>query len=811
MNINQILKEKILILDGATGTEIMRRIDRPLEFPEEINLTKKNILRDVHAAYIDAGADIITTNTLGASSVKLEEFNASGRVKELNLSAVEIAREARGNRPVLIAGSMGPVGKLIYPLGKVTPQELYRTFAQQAKALEIGGVDLLLIETQIDVLEAKTAYLAAKENTSLPIAVSMTFPLEEGTTVTGTTPETAAITFSSTRLDIFGLNCGRDPEDFFCWIEDIRSHWKKPLIVYANAGIPEKISGQLHFPLNPEEYVRLAERFYRLGANIVGGCCGTTPEHIDLLASSLKGKKPVPVSKKSRIFYISSRNSSLSIGTDQSFRVIGENINPFGRKKLKQELEEEKFDEVRSFARNQEDAGADGLDVNLGMQGETNPDFYAKAVNEIQNITRLPLFFDNSNPHSLEKALRLYGGKAVINSVNGKENSCSVLLPLAAKYGSAVILLAMDEKGIPESFHDKLRIIDNLIKKSTQAGIPENDILIDPIILTIATSGRAALETLKAIKKINEMNFPSVLGLSNLSFGLPQRPILNAAFLPMAAAYGLDSAIMNPLDTQLMAAAKASDAITGRDTAMRSFISKYGDKTDIHYEQSAKKASSTQEELYQAVLSGEKEAAGRLVQKLLKKEKNGLKILEEILVPAIKKAGEFYEEKKYFLPQLIMSAEAMENASDALKSSLKKSVRSQPKKKIVMATVYGDLHDIGKNIVVLILRNHGYEVIDIGKNVKSEQIIETALKEKADIIGLSALMTTTMEEMRSVMDIRDKKASGIKIIIGGAAVSQGFASEIGADAYAKQAMDAVRKVEGLLTEKNNPVQNKDRH
>jgi len=626
MNINQILKDKVLILDGATGTEIMRRTDTPFEYPEEINLTQKNILKEVHAAYIEAGADIITTNTLGASSIKLNEFSASGRAEEINLSALEIARDARGNRPVFIAGSIGPVGKLIYPLGDLTFTELYHSFAQQAKTLEKGGADLLLIETQIDILEAKTAYLAARENTSLPIAVSMTFPLEEGTTVTGTTPEISAITFSSTGLDIFGLNCGRDPEDFSCWIEDIRSHWDKPLIVYANAGIPEKISGQLHFPLGPEQYAKFAEQFYRAGANIIGGCCGTTPEHIELIASSLKGKKPFIKPKKNKFFYVSSRNSILSIGSNFPFRVIGENINPFGRKKLKQELDDKKFDQVRKFARLQEDAEADGLDVNLGMPGETQPDFYAEAVNEIQNISRLPLFFDNSNPHSLEEALRIYGGKAVINSVNGKEDSSSVLLPLAAKYGAAVILLAMDETGIPETVQAKVRIIEALIKKSLLAGLPENDLIIDPIILTIATSGKAAFETMQAIKKVHEMDFPTILGLSNLSFGLPQRQILNAAFLPMAAAHGLDSAIMNPLDPNLMAAAKASDAITGRDTAMRAFISKYREKTDIQYEEPAEKTSTIREELFQAILSGEKEAAGQLALKQYEKEKNALKI-----------------------------------------------------------------------------------------------------------------------------------------------------------------------------------------
>ncbi|MBN2246925.1 MAG: homocysteine S-methyltransferase family protein, partial [Candidatus Aminicenantes bacterium] len=655
-----------------------------------------------------------------------------------------------GNRPVFIAGSIGPVGKLIYPLGDLTFTELYHSFAQQAKTLEKGGADLLLIETQIDILEAKTAYLAARENTSLPIAVSMTFPLEDGTTVTGTTPEISAVTFSSTGLDIFGLNCGRGPEEFPAWIETIRSHWDKPLIVYANAGIPEKISGQLHFPLGPEEYAQFAEQFYRSGANIIGGCCGTTPEHIKRIASSLKGKKPVIQPQKNKYFFVSSRNSILSIGSEFPFRVIGENINPFGRKKLKQELDEKKFDQVRKFARMQEDAEADGLDVNLGRPGETQPDFYAEAVNEIQNISRLPLFFDNSNPHSLEEALRIYGGKAIINSVNGKEDSSSVLLPLAAKYGAAVILLAMDETGIPETVQAKVRIIEALIKKSILAGIPENDLIIDPIILTIATSGKAAFETMQAIKKVHEMGYPSILGLSNLSFGLPQRQILNAAFLPMAAAHGLDSAIMNPLDPNLMAAAKASDAITGRDTAMRAFISKYREKTDIQYEEPLKKASSLREELYQAILSGEKEAAGRLALKQYEKEKNALQILEEIMVPAIKKAGDFYEEKKYFLPQLIMAAEAMEKASAALEPYMEKSIQTRSKKKIVIATVYGDLHDIGKNIIVLILRNHGYNVIDLGKNIKDEEIIEAALREKADIIGLSALMTTTMEEMRSV-------------------------------------------------------------
>jgi 5-methyltetrahydrofolate--homocysteine methyltransferase len=803
MIIEKILKDRILILDGGMGTEILNRLGQNVDFFELLNLEQQSLLVGIHQDYVQAGADIITTNTFGANRIKLAEYGFERKVKAINTAAVDAAIKARGTHPVKIAGSMGPVGRLIRPLGELDEEDVFSAFAEQARILEEAGADILFIETQIDTLEGKIALRAAKENTSLPVSVSMSFPLEKGRTVTGSDPETAAIIFASSQADIFGINCGGHPGEFEKFIPAVLRYSKKPLIIYANAGLPEKKGKRLLYPLGPKEYLSFALKYYRLGANIIGGCCGTTPEHTRAIAGRLKGKKPRPTQGTAEDFFqAASRNATLTIGSSLPFRIVGENINPFGRSQLSQELESENLNLVRASARRQDRVGADALDVNLGKQGEKSPSFFAQAVRELQSITRLPLFLDNMNPVSLEKALQIYGGKAVINSVNGIQKNFEVLFPLARKYGAAVILLAMDEKGIPEKATARFRIIEKLFKQAGKYGLSAADILADPVVLTLSVSPGAAQETLKTVGKIKSLGLSTICGLSNLSFGLPQRGLINASFLPMAMAGGLDSAILNPLDGNLMAVAKSGSAVLDKKQGMRLFLNAFRKKPEIAVTPEREKLHDKPEKvLFQAILEGERPEAARLTEQLIASGWNGFDILEKILSPALRTVGERYEERTYFLPQLVLAAEAMEEASHVLEKYLDLKARTDKRIGVVLATVSGDLHDIGKNIVSLVMKNYGFRVWDLGKNVEAEKIIDTAIKKRADIIGLSALMTTTMDEMENVLKLKKKKAPGIKVIIGGAAVTPSFARRIGADAYGKNALDGVRKIEELTGRK----------
>ncbi len=798
MNLDKLLKDRVLILDGGLGTEILRRLDQKVVFFEQLNLLNRDVIVNIHKDYIQAGADIITTNTFGANRIKLASFGAEDKIKSINAGALDAAVEARGGQHVYIAGSLGPVGQLIKPLGPLDENDVYEAYAEQAKILEEEGADLLFIETQIDILEGKIALQAVKANTSLPVSLSMSFPMEGGRTVTGSDPETAAVAFSSSQTDIFGINCGDHPEDFEKFIEKIVLHSARPLIVYANAGIPQKKGGTVAYSLGPADYAAYARKYYQIGANIIGGCCGTTPEYIAKIAKELKGKKPIPRHTRDSSFRASSRNAVLTIGSPLPFRVIGENINPFGRKILNEELEAGNLGLVRQYARRQEEAGADALDINLGKTGETEPAFFAEAVRELQSITKLPLFLDNLNATSLEQALQSYAGKAVINSITGVKKTYERLFPLARKYGASVILLAMDEKGIPEKAEDRFKIIEKLQKEALKYGLSNTDLLADPVVLTVSVAPETAQETLKTIAKIKYLDMATVLGLSNLSFGLPQRGLLNAAFLPMAIEQGLDSAILNPLDKNLMAMTKSSSAILNKQHGMRLFIDMYRKQPEIVIDKSeGKKPEKPEDLLYKSVLEGEKIVAAQATKTLIETGWEGFQILDKILSPALKKAGEFYENKIYFLPQLVLSAEAMEKASEILNKHLDVKERSDSRLKIVLATVHGDLHDIGKNIVSLVMKNYGFHVWDLGKNVKAEKIIDTAISKKADVIGLSALMTTTMDEMERILKLRKKKAPGIKVIIGGAAVTPSYARKIGADAYGKDAMDGIRKIEKI--------------
>lgn len=800
-NVLSALSQRVLILDGAMGTEIMKRTGEVFDFPEDLNQTEPGLIREIHKAYIRAGADIIETNTLGANRIKLQEFSAAGRCRDLNSAAVEAASAARKNRNVFIAGSIGPTGKLIRPLGEIEPEEVLEAFSEQAETLAAGGGGFFLIETQIDILEAKLAAIACRNVSPLPVAVSMTFPLKGNRTVSGSGPEAAAVTFAAGAADIYGINCGRHPEGYADMIDKTLSHIRKPLIAYANAGEPEKKGKRVVFPLTPVQYAGYAEGFYQKGASIIGGCCGTTPAHIAEIAKRLKGKKPAEPGSWEEGFRASSRNAHILASHGRPLIIVGENINPFASKKLDREFKARKLEGARRLAREQEKAGAHALDLNLGKTGEKNPAFFAEAVKNIQSVTKCPLFLDNSNPESLEKALLLYGGKPVINSVNAERHNMQTLLPLAKKFGAGAVLLAMNENGIPDSAADRLAIIEKLIQEALSAGLTLNDLIMDPVTLTLsASSPKGANETLKVISQASTLGIASVVGLSNFSFGLPLRKRLNQTFLMMAMQAGLDAAILNPRDTDMMELVKAADAVTGRDRGMRIFLEKFSRQKQPLEAGPLSPQGTPEEKLFRAILEGEKSGAEKWTRELIQTGRKGLDILENVLSPALRKAGDYYEKNIYFLPQLIMSAEAMETASAVLEKTFSGKKKDAKQKKIILATVKGDLHDIGKNIVALVLRNSGFRVIDLGKNVSSAMIVKAAEKENADIIGLSALMTTTMDAMEEVIRIRNEKSPQIKVIIGGAAVSKQFSEQIGADAVGKDAMDAVKKIEDLLSE-----------
>jgi len=798
MNVLDVLKKQILILDGAMGTEIIR-YNINTDFSEILNLENSKLIYKIHRSYINAGADIIETNTFGANRIKLTSIGKSHLIKDINIAGAQIARKVAGSSN-LVAGSMGPLGKLIKPLGELTVEEVYEAFKEQATSLEEGGVDFLLIETQIDILEAKTALRAAKENTQLPVAVSMSFT-EDGRTVSGTNPETAVVILNAAGADIIGTNCGKSPEEFMKFVEIIRKTTEKPIIIYPNAGIPEKHSGKVIYPAIPEEMAEYAENFYKLGANIIGGCCGNTPAHIMLIAKRLKHKKTTLPYAQKNFFEIASSVITKRAGTKLPFLVVGENINPFGKKELSKEIKEGKIEYIKKLAIMQESNGADALDINLGKKGEKDPLFYKNVVEAVQNVVNLPFFLDVSNPVSLKSALSIHPGKAVINSVNGNPKSMETLLPLAKRYGAGVVILALDERGIPDKAKERFKIIEKVYKRAIKYGLSEKDIIVDVVVLTISAKQDSAIETLKTLKMVKELlGLSSILGISNISFGLPARPLLNKAFLNMALSYGLDAGILNPLNKDIPGDSFAMDAITGKDRNLKRYIERFR-KVNITYKEEEEKPASGKERLYRAVKEGMEDEAYSLTKKLINQGNPPMEILNNILVPALKEVGELYEKKVFFLPQLLTSSRAVQRATDLIRKNLKAKKTEIKRGKILLATVKGDYHDIGKNIVSSVLKSYGYEVIDLGKDKGYEEIIEKAKKEKIDIIGLSALMTTTMEEMEYIVKRLKREQPHFKILVGGAAVSRKFAEEIGADAYAQDAMKTVKIVEKLIRSK----------
>ena len=765
--------DRIMILDGAIGTEIYKRGLDPTAIPEELNLIKPEIVKDVHASYVEAGADIITTNTFGGNRIKLQSKALEKKLYEINRKGAEIAKEAAGGK-ALVAGSIGPLGKMIEPLGELPFEEAVEIFKEQGKALLDGGVDLFLVETAIDIMEVKAAILGLREiSRKTPIICSLTFT-EGSSTVTGTSPSVGAATLSAWSVDVVGSNCGNDPFLFPEIVEEMARYTTLPIIAYPNAGPPDRWD-----EVPPEKFLELAVEIYRKGANIIGGCCGTTPLHIKLLSKELKGKKAVRRNLRKGIFFTS--RSKLLVCDGSKTIVIGERINPTGRKKLASELKEGKLETLKRDAIEQEIAGADLIDLNVGVPDIDRRELMRKATIELLKILNAPISFDSDDPEVIEAGLRLYPGKALINSTTAKKEALSKVLPLAKRYGASVIGLTITEKGIPETVKGRLDAAYKIVEEALNYGISKEEIIIDPLTLPLGSADPSI--TLEVIRELSLHGIKTVLGISNISHGLPSRDVINAAFLSMAISAGLSFAIINPLKRELMEAILASDFLIGKDKRGERFISFFSLTKE---EEKTEKKELTLKDL---VIRGEAERASEEAERLIREGIQPFSLIEDHVIPALEEVGDKYEKKIFFLPQLIASAEAAQAVFEVVRKNSQRATRK--KGKILMATVEGDLHDLGKKIVGLVLESFGYETVDLGKDVPADAILRKALELKPDIIGLSCLMTTMLKNMKKAVKLLKERVPEIKIMVGGAAVNADFAKKCGADAYSRDPFQAV--------------------
>ena len=786
------LKNEILVLDGAMGTLLQPHLAAGACSDMAV-LEKPDVVREIHRMYSDAGADILITNTLGATRIKLDEFGEGKNTHAVNMAAVRVAREGAGGKS-LVAGNIGPTGKLIDPMGDLSFDEAFKNYAEQARALDEGGAGMFILETFSDLKEIKAAVMAIRSVSELPILAAMTFE-ESFQTFTGTDPETAANVLTSLGIDVLGVNCSTGPEPMLEVVGRYVRSSHLPIFAEPNAGIPRLDKKGATYQIPPEEMARFSEQFVTLGANIVGSCCGSTPEYTRMIAKAVKNLSPVSRTVEPGL-RLSSRTKTITIGTGLPFAIIGERLNPTNRDDLSEALETGKLSVLQNEAKAQVREGAHLLDVNIGVPGLDDAAMMGPVVQAIENVASAPLVIDSTNPKAVEAALKESTGKAIINSVHGSAESMEAIIPLAAKYGAGLLCLAVGEKGIPKTASERLDVLKRIIEQTDAAGISRDQLICDCLTLTVSAQQKRAQTTLQAIRMVKEeLGLPTVLGLSNISFGLPERSLINAAFLSMAMASGLDAAIMNPADKRMMESVRAASVLTVRDKDARVFVSAFQGKK----EKPAKKAedSSPVDPIFQAVLSGSRDEIAALVQKALDSGAAPLSINNDQLIPAIQEVGKLYDQKEIFLPQMILAAETMQRAFAVLEPHFQKGdVKSAGR--VVLCTVKGDVHDIGKNIVGLFLKNEGFEVIDLGKDVDSETIVREAEKHRADIVGLSALMTTTMTQMPVVIEALRKSGSKAKVMVGGAVVTKAYAKEINAHAYAKDAMEAAGKVKELV-------------
>lgn len=793
MDFKTLLKTKdFIILDGAMGTMIQKSGAIFEHSPETLNITEPELIQSFHRAYIDAGADIIYSNTFGANSYKLE--NSGYSVSQIVGAAIKNAKAAAEGTGALVALDIGPVGMLLEPAGSLSFDEAYDYFKEQILAGD--GADLIVFETMTDLYELKAAVLAAKENSCKPVIATMTFE-KNGRTFTGVSPASAAVTLTGLGVDAVGVNCSLGPDELEPIVAEMTRYTDLPLIVKANAGLPDPNSNE--YSIMPEQFAESVGGLLKYGVKILGGCCGTTPDYITEIKKILSGKQFQSCPKTSDTTVCSSSTAVEINGP----RIIGERINPTGKKQFQQALADNNIDYILTQALQQVNGGAEILDVNVGHPEIDEKKMMTAAVKAIQSVCDAPLQIDSTKPDVLEQGLRYYNGKPIVNSVNGEEKSLSSVLPLVKKYGASVVGLTLDENGIPKTAEGRFEIAKRIVSRAEALGIDRGDVYIDCLTLTVSAEQDACRQTLEALHRVKtELGCKTCLGVSNISFGLPNRELVNSTFLTMALEEGLDLPIMNPNVESMTGAVRAFRVLSGTDKNSTDFISAYNNTAPVK-----KTAQSSEVDIFTAVCSGLKNEGAAAAEKLLQTT-DPMIIVNEMLIPALDKVGEDFEKGKIFLPQLIQSANTAQECFEVIKRHLSKSGGENVSKgKIILATVKGDIHDIGKNIVKVLLDNYGYTVVDLGKDVDPRLVVDTAVKQNIKMIGLSALMTTTLKSMEDTISlVRATKelqnpdgSSKCVVFVGGAVLTKDYAMKIGADYYcrdAKESVDTAKKVLG---------------
>lgn len=808
----EYLSKGAIVLDGATGTNLMAA-GMPIGVcPEAWVMEHQDVLYDLQSAYVKAGTNIVYAPTFTGNRIKLEEYGLEDRIEEINTELVRLSKRAVDGK-ALVAGDMTMTGKQLFPLGDLMFEELVDVYKEQASILDHAGADLFVVETMMSLQECRAAVIAIKEVSDLPIMVTLSYN-EDGCTLFGTPPETAVVVLQSLGVDAIGINCSTGPMEMVELVEKMAQYSTVPILAKPNAGLPELEDDKTVYKMTPQEFADAAVALVNAGASIVGGCCGTTPEHIKALSDAVR-ELPIrkPLERHRRI--LASERKNVEIDLDGGFIVVGERINPTGKKKLQAELKEGKLDLVRQMAMEQEENGAKILDINMGMNGIDEKEMMKSVIYEVSSTVDCPLCIDSSHVDVIEEALKIYPGRALINSISLESEKIEKLLPVAAKYGAMFILLPLSDEGLPKDAAEKHRIINTVYDKAMALGMAHEDIVVDGLVATIGANPDAAKECYETISYCkNDKKLPTICGLSNISFGLPERMYVNTAFLTMAICNGLTMAIANPSQELLMNAAFSSDMLLNRPDSDIAYIERMNMLAEkkAQYETVVVKkqpdsaagdsagtnTNGGNDAIFQAVLKGSKGSILDEVKKVIDAGKKPDEIINESLIPAINEVGELFNKKKYFLPQLIGSANTMKHAIDYLEPLLEKNDTGENMPTLVIATVEGDIHDIGKNLVVLMLKNYGYNVIDMGKDVPCEDIVNKAIEENAAVIGLSALMTTTMLRMKDVIELCKEKGCSSKVIIGGACITQSYADEIGADGYSKDAAECVKLVEKLL-------------
>ena len=802
MNFREVLGRQILFFDGGMGTLLQERGLKAGEVPETWNIVHPECIRQIHQEYLMAGSNIISANTFGVNAFKCK--NLLYTVDELVTAGIQLVQEAiqevrsssnggGEKQPMYAALDIGSIGKLLKPLGEISFDEAYKTFQEIIVAGDRAGADLILIETVSDSYEIKAAVLAAKENSNLPVVVTMIFD-ESGKLLTGGDVASVTAMLEGLGVDAVGFNCGLGPEQMKNLLPQLTACCSLPVVVNANAGLPVVVNGQTVFHVAPEEFAQSVKMLVEMGAGIVGGCCGTTPAHIQRVVELCKDMEIKPVTDKN-LTVVSSYNHAVYFSRKPL--IIGERINPTGKSKFKQALREHDMEYIYKEGLAQEEKGAQILDVNVGLPEIDEPRLMEEAVTGIQAIIDLPLQIDTSDTAAMERGLRYYNGKPMLNSVNGKKESMESVFPIAKKYGAVLVCLCLDESGIPETVEGRLRVAEKLVKTAAEYGIPKKNLVIDALVLTISTGQDNANVTLETMRRIRyEMGLHTVLGVSNISFGLPERSRINTTFFTMAMNNGLSAGIVNPSSEPMMSSYYSFNALIGEDEQCMAYIANASQTADKPSAAPAQKNSALT--LEEAIIKGLSESAGEATVRLLEQNMDALAIINEKLIPALDVVGKGFEEKKMFLPQLLMSADAAKASFEAIKATLSKQGKnSESKGKIVIATVKGDIHDIGKNIVKTLLENYGFDMLDLGKDVDPELILKTVQENQVKLVGLSALMTTTVVNMEATIKLLREHHAGCKVMVGGAVLTQEYADMIGADFYSKDAMGSVRYANAL--------------